>query len=192
LLTLNALGAAKEVFIPLQPHFLSLQGLSQLLETLLLVHNRVNPALKVTGLIYCMFDGRTSLSSEIVNDVQAFFSHAQPTNCPWKDIKIFETRIRRNIKLAESPSHGQTIFEYESNCHGAEDYRLLADEVEAMVAGANPTITQTKLPEPEQTTAPAPETVEITTAQDSQIPPQTQESVDPGNAADCPNSSLNM
>lgn len=134
LLTLNALGAAKEVFIPLQPHFLSLQGLSQLLETLLLVHTRVNPALKVTGLFYCMFDGRTSLSNEIVNDVQSFFSHSQIPNCPWKDIKIFETRIRRNIKLAESPSHGQTIFEYENFCHGAEDYRMLAEEVEAMAA----------------------------------------------------------
>ncbi len=134
LLTLNALGAAKEVFIPLQPHFLSLQGLSQLLETLLLVHTRVNPALKVTGLFYCMFDGRTSLSNEIVNDVQTFFSHSQIPNCPWKDIKIFETRIRRNIKLAESPSHGQTIFEYENFCHGAEDYRMLAEEVEAMAA----------------------------------------------------------
>lgn len=134
LLTLNALGAAKEVFIPLQPHFLSLQGLSQLLETLLLVHTRVNPLLKVTGLFYCMFDGRTSLSNEIVNDVQAFFSHAQMPNCPWKDIKIFDTRIRRNIKLAESPSHGQTIFGYENLCHGAEDYRMLAEEVEAMIA----------------------------------------------------------
>lgn len=132
LLTLNAMGAAREVFIPLQPHFLSLQGLSQLLETVLLVQRRINPRLRVTGLMFCMYDSRTSLSTEIIRDIGEFLDQQRGRNAPWSDVKMFETRIRRNIKLAESPSHGQTIFEYERNCNGARDHLALADEVEAM------------------------------------------------------------
>ena len=134
LLTLNALGAAREIIIPLQAHFLSLQGLSQLLETLLLVQSRINPELKVSGLVFCMFDSRTTLSGEIVRDIGEFFDRQREQDTCWRDIQIFQTRIRRNVKLAESPSYGRTIFEYERNCHGAWDYNALADEVEAMVA----------------------------------------------------------
>lgn len=136
LLTLNALCAAKELFIPLQPHFLSLQGLSQLLETVLLVHQRINPALRLTGLLFCMYDSRTSLSGEIVGDIQSFFTKQNQSDTPWQDIRIFRTRIRGNIKLAESPSYGQTILEYAPSCHGAEDYQALAVEVEGMFGGA--------------------------------------------------------
>jgi chromosome partitioning protein len=132
LLTLNALCAAKELFIPLQPHFLSLQGLSQLLETVLLVHQRINPELRLSGLLFCMYDSRTSLSGEIVGDIQSFFAKQSQMDNPWKDVRLFETRIRGNIKLAESPSYGQTILEYAPGCHGAEDYRALAGEVEGM------------------------------------------------------------
>ncbi|MCK4628993.1 MAG: ParA family protein, partial [Sedimentisphaerales bacterium] len=135
LLTLNALGAAREVIIPLQAHFLSLQGLSQLLETLLLVQSRINPELKVSGLVFCMFDSRTTLSGEIVRDIEEFFNRQREQDNCWRDIRIFQTRIRRNVKLAESPSYGRTIFEYERNCHGAWDYNALADELEAMVTG---------------------------------------------------------
>jgi len=135
LLTLNALGAAREVIIPLQAHFLSLQGLSQLLETLLLVQSRINPELKVSGLVFCMFDSRTTLSGEIVRDIEEFFNRQREQDNCWRDIRIFQTRIRRNVKLAESPSYGRTIFEYERNCNGAWDYNALADELEAMVAG---------------------------------------------------------
>jgi len=134
LLTLNAMGAAKEVFIPVQPHFLSLQGLSQLLESILLVQRRSNPDLRVTGLLFCLYDGRVSLSTEIVGDIEKFFLQQRDHATPWRDIRIFQTRIRRNIKLAESPSYGQTIFEYEKLCHGAEDYQMLAEEVEGMGA----------------------------------------------------------
>jgi chromosome partitioning protein len=137
LLTLNAFAAAEEGFIPLQPHFLSLQGLSQLLEMLSLVHRRVNPELKVSGLLFCMYDSRTSLSTEIVGDIETFFDHQRKLDVPWKDIKLFETRIRRNVKLAESPSHGKTIFEYEPECHGAKDYMALAEEVLAMENSAS-------------------------------------------------------
>ena len=132
LLTLNALGAVRELFIPLQPHFLSLQGLSQLLETVLLVQGRINSALRVTGLVFCMYDGRFSLTAEIVGDIEDFFARQRQNDCPWRDARIFDTRIRRNVKLTESPSYGRTIFEYEKRCHGAEDYHALALEVENM------------------------------------------------------------
>ena len=133
LLTLNALGAVHEVFIPLQPHFLSLQGLSQFLETALLVYRRINSDLRVSGLLYCMHDARMTLTSEIVGDIEQFFAAQRGHDVPWKDIRIFDTRIRRNVKLAEAPSHGLTIFDYEPRCNGAEDYRALAVEVLAMV-----------------------------------------------------------
>ena len=132
LLTLNALGAVQEVFIPLQPHFLSLQGLSQFLETALLVYRRINSALRVSGLLYCMHDARMTLTSEIVGDIEQFFAAQRGHDVPWKDIRIFDTRIRRNVKLAEAPSHGLTIFDYEPRCNGAEDYRALAVEVLTM------------------------------------------------------------
>jgi len=161
LLTLNALGAAREVFIPLQPHFLSLQGLSQLLQTILLVQKRINPPLRVTGLMFCLFDGRTSLSSEIVRDIDRFIDQQRHLDCPWRDLKIFDTRIRRNIKLAESPSHSQTILEYAPGCHGTQDYLALAREVDNMslyVATASVSDVPASPGEPcPQITGPAPE-----------------------------------
>jgi len=150
LLTLNALCAAKELFIPLQPHFLSLQGLSQLLETVLLVHQRINPELRLTGLLFCMYDSRTSLSSEIVGDIKNFFAKQSQLENPWKDIRIFQTRVRGNIKLAESPSYGQTILEYAPSCHGAEDYQALALEVEGMIVDPGASEAQPEITEAEK------------------------------------------
>ncbi len=138
LLTLNALGSAREIFIALQAHFLSLQGLSQLLEAVLLVQKRINPQLLVSGLLFCMHDTRVTLSGEIVADIETFFQQHRDQPCPWQYVHIFSTRIRRNVKLAESPSYGQTIFEYEPDCNGAEDYRALAQEVQAMTPGKAP------------------------------------------------------
>ncbi|MDY7010486.1 MAG: ParA family protein [Planctomycetota bacterium] len=128
LLTLNALSAAGEVLIPLQPHFLALQGLGQLLETVSLVRRRINPDLKVAGVIFCMFETGTRLSGEVVEDVREFFTSARSDDAPWSKTHIFKTRIRRNIKLAECPSHGATIHNYDPSSHGAEDYAALADE----------------------------------------------------------------
>lgn len=129
LLTLNALAAADEVFIPIQPHFLALQGFGQLLQTILLVNKRINPALKVTGILLCIFDSRTSLSSEVKGDVEQFLQGAHSSNKPWSQAKIIPVCIRRNIKLAEAPGYGKTIFEYDENCHGAEDYAKVAEYV---------------------------------------------------------------
>ncbi len=128
LLTLNALAAVDEVIIPLQPHFLALQGLGKLLETVSLVRNRINPKLKVSGVILCMYETTTRLAAEVVADLKNFFAQMRGTPSPWADAKIFNTVVRRNVKLAESPSHGLTIFDYAPTCHGAQDYRRLADE----------------------------------------------------------------
>lgn len=128
-LTLNALAAVDEVFIPLQPHFFALHGLSKLLETTGLVSRRINPALKVTGIIICLWESAANLSQEVLQEVSAFLDRSRGSNVPWSDARVFTTHIRRNIKLAEAPGHGKTIFEYAPSCAGAVDYRSLAREV---------------------------------------------------------------
>lgn len=128
-LTLNALCAANEVLIPLQAHFLALHGLSKLLETVHLVSKRVNRELKVGGVVLCLYDAGTRHGGEVVEDLQEFFSSKKKGNTPWADAKFFRTRIRRNIRLAECPSFGQSIFQYAPTSRGAEDYASLASEV---------------------------------------------------------------
>jgi chromosome partitioning protein len=129
LLTLNALAAAGEVIIPMQPHFLALQGMGKLLETVALVARQMNPGLRVSGIALTMFDSQTKLSGEVVKDVGDFLTEAAPRRLPWSGAVIFQTRIRRNVKLAESPGFGQTILQYDAASHGAADYRSLAREV---------------------------------------------------------------
>jgi len=131
LLTLNALAAAEDVLIPLQPHFLALRGFGKLLQTVELVNKRINPNLKVKWILLCMFDSRASLPSEVRADIEQFLNKARGTNCPWAQAQILPVYIRRNIKLAEAPSYGKTIFEYEQNCHGSEDYRKVAELIHA-------------------------------------------------------------
>lgn len=130
ILTVNALAAAEEVIIPLQPHFFALQGLGMLLnETIRLVGRRINPRLRVTGIVVTMQEGGTRLASEVVADVRSFFGAGTEADCPWTGARVFEAVIRRNIKLAEAPGHGQTVFEYAPRSHGADDYRRLTDEL---------------------------------------------------------------
>jgi chromosome partitioning protein len=128
-LTLNALSAANEVFIPLQPHFLALHGMGKLFETTALVAKRINPALKVTGVVLSLYESSTKLAQEVVQDLQDFLERSRGSNAPWAKARIFGTRIRRNIKLAECPSFGKSIFDYAPHCNGAEDYATLAREV---------------------------------------------------------------
>jgi chromosome partitioning protein len=130
-LTLNALTAVKEVLLPLQPHFLALHGLSKLLRTIDVVSRRLNPELRLTGVLLCMYDSGTRLANEVSGDLAEFFS-AKHKESAWDDARLFETRIRRNIRLAEAPSFGKSIFEYAPSCNGADDYRSLAEEVRAM------------------------------------------------------------
>src|SRR5688572_15881369 len=136
LLTINALGVANEVIIPMQPHFLALQGFAKLLETVQLVNKRMNPRLRVSGVVLTMFDAQTKLTTEVVAELEGFIASAKGTRMPWADARIFQTKIRRNIKLAESPSFGQTIIHYGPTSNGAQDYRALAREVMAMTEPA--------------------------------------------------------
>jgi len=135
LLTINGLAAAREVIIPMQAHFLALQGVSKLLETGSLVRGSadqpgLNPALRVTGVVLCMHDRQTTHTQEVVEDLENFFAEARERHdSPWRYARVLKPGIRRNIKLAECPSFGQTIFEYAPTAAGAEDYRTLANNL---------------------------------------------------------------
>ncbi len=128
LLTINALAAADEVLIPLQPHFLAMQGLARLLETIQQVRDHLNPRLRLGGVVLCMYEAVTKLGRDIVDEVREFLQSAQGTNLPWANAKLFDTVIRRNIRLAECPSHGKAIFDYDPRSNGAQDYAALRDE----------------------------------------------------------------
>lgn len=121
LIAINALAAAHEVFIPLQTQFFALQGMSKLIDVFRLVRKRLNPKLHLTGIIPCMFDTRTRLSHEVLGEIRSYFGE-----------KVLEPAIRDNVRLAEAPSHGKTIFQYSPDCHGARDYEGLAKRVENM------------------------------------------------------------
>lgn len=132
-LTINALTAATEVLIPLQPHFFALQGLSKLFETTALVTRRLNRQLKVSGIILCLYETGTRLAADVTDDLNRFLTHSDP-QAPWSGARVFASRIRRNIKLAEAPSFGQSIYDYAANCSGAQDYAGLVEEVIALEA----------------------------------------------------------
>ena len=129
LLTINALTLANEVIVPMQAHFLALQGLSKLFETVQLIRNGFNSELTVTGMVLCMHDKQTILAGEVVNDLNSFLDASKDSDVPWNKAIIFNPPIRRNIKLAESPSFGKTIFEYAPTCPGSRDYQKLAESV---------------------------------------------------------------
>ena len=129
ILTINALSAVDDVFLPLQPHFLALHGLSKLLQTINLVAQRLNDRLRLAGVLFCLFDTGTRLAAEVSSDVEAFFQDARNKPGIWQEVHLFETRIRRNIRLAEAPSFGQSIFQYLPQSAGAEDYLALAEEM---------------------------------------------------------------
>ncbi|MCC7084515.1 MAG: ParA family protein [Pirellulales bacterium] len=133
-LTLNALAAVNEVLLPLQPHFLALHGLSKLLQTIELVSRRLNSRLKLAGVVLCMYESATRLAGEVTENVVEFFAAQRGKPSPWSEAQIFQSRIRRNIRLAEAPSFGQSIFQYAADSNGAEDYRRLADELLQMPA----------------------------------------------------------
>jgi chromosome partitioning protein len=155
LLTLNALAVASEVIIPMQPHFLALQGVAKLLETVHLVSQRINPQLKVAGVVLTMYDAQTKLTSEVVAELNGFIESAKGKPLPWAAAKVFGTKIRRNIKLAESPSFGQTILKYDTHSNGAFDYRNLARELVGMPPVTPPA------PKPVAAARPAPAPVAV-------------------------------
>ena len=120
LLTLNALTTVSELFIPLQTEFFALHGMSKLLETVDIVRRRLNPDLRISGIIPTLFDSRTNLANEVLSNIREYFRD-----------KVFTTVIRKNVRLAESPSYGKVITEYDERAHGAQDYQALAEEVMA-------------------------------------------------------------
>ncbi|TWT46540.1 ParA family protein [Botrimarina hoheduenensis] len=135
-LTLNALSTVDDVFLPLQPHFLALHGLSKLMQTVELVAERLNPRLAMAGVVLCLYETGTRLATEITSDVESYFDHLRSSGGrAWRNVRLFDTRIRRNIRLAEAPSYGQSILDYDPSSRGAQDYRQLAAEVAAYYAG---------------------------------------------------------
>jgi len=121
LLTLNAMCAVEEIFIPLQTEFFALQGLGRLMNTVQLIRSSLNPQVQVTGIIAVMFDTRTALALEVIRDIKEHFED-----------RVLETVVRKNVTLAEAPSFGLPITHYDVTSYGTEDYRSLALEVLAM------------------------------------------------------------
>ena len=118
MLTINAMTTADTVLVPIQCEYYALEGLSQLIHTVNLVKERLNPGLEMEGVVFTMYDSRTNLSTQVVEDVK---NHL--------DQRIFKTLIPRNIRLAEAPSYGMPINMYDSKSAGAEAYMMLAEEV---------------------------------------------------------------
>ena len=118
LITVNSLTAADSVIIPVQPEFFALEGLGKLLQTIRLVQGGVNPGLSIEGFGVTMFDGRTKVHTQVLNELKEHF----------KDM-VFKTIIQRNIRLSEAPSHGKPIILYDVICNGTTNYLNLAKEV---------------------------------------------------------------
>lgn len=118
MLTLNGLVAADSVFIPLQCEYFALEGLTLLLQTVKKVQKSLNPTLDIGGIFFTMYDSRTKLSQDVVQQVTMYFKE-----------RVFSTVIPRNVRLSEAPSHGKPICQYDSNCFGAKSYEKLAAEV---------------------------------------------------------------
>jgi len=120
ILTINSLTASDGVLVPMQAEFLALEGLTQLLKTIAIVRESLNPSLEITGVLFTMYDGRTRLTREVENEVRSFFEGRTP---------VFQNVIPRTVRLAEAPSHGVPITLYASTSNGAEAFRNLALEV---------------------------------------------------------------
>lgn len=118
LLTLNALAASDSVLVPIQCEYYAMEGVAELIDTLMRLRRTINPALAIEGILLTMFDDRTTLSKQVAADLRSFFGS-----------QVFNTVIPRNVRLAEAPSHGKPIIFYDINSKGAESYIQLAKEV---------------------------------------------------------------
>ena len=123
-LTVSALAAVREILVPVEAHVMALTGLAQLLQTIAIVQERLNPALKIAGIVACRVDARTRHAIEIVEQLRARFGDS-----------VYRTEIRENVRLAECPSFEKPITQYDSQSAGARDYRALAAEIDAKVKG---------------------------------------------------------
>lgn len=118
LLTINALTASDSVLIPIQCEFFALEGLSQLMNTIRLVKKRLNTSIAIEGVLLTMKDNRSSLGQQVTEEIKKYFTNY-----------VFETYIPRNIRLAEAPSHGLAVYQYDKRCVGAKSYIMLAEEI---------------------------------------------------------------
>ncbi len=118
LITVNALVACDRLIIPMQAEFYALEGLSQLMETVKIVKAKYNPSLEIEGILFTMFDPRLNVSAQVVEEVNKYFPD-----------KVFETKIPRNVRLSEAPSHGKPVMYYDKNSKGAEFYEALGLEI---------------------------------------------------------------
>ena len=118
MLTINSMTAANTVLVPIQCEFFALDGLSQLIYTIELIQQKLNKDLKIEGVVFTMYDSRTNLSLQVVENVKENLNQ-----------NVYKTIIPRNVRLAEAPSHGLPITTYDNRSAGAEAYRMLADEV---------------------------------------------------------------
>ncbi len=118
LLTINALTAADSVLVPLQCEFFALEGLSQLLRTVEMVRDTLNPVLDIQGVVLTMFDSRNNLSDQVALDVRGFLGN-----------KVYETVIPRNVRVSEAPSYGKPVLIYDMQCAGSRAYMKLAGEI---------------------------------------------------------------
>lgn len=117
LLTINSLTGVDSVIIPIQCEYYALEGVSQLMNTIQLIKKNLNPTLEIQGVVLSMFDGRTNLSIQVVDEVKRYFKG-----------KVYRTIIPRNVRLAEAPSHGMPVIDYDPKSKGAEAYNELAEE----------------------------------------------------------------
>lgn len=118
LLTVNALTTADEIFIPIQAEFFALEGLTKLIQTIDIVRERLNPHIEITGIVITMFDSRKNICKDVADKVHKHFKG-----------KVFRTKIRENVRLAEAPSFGKSIKDFAPGSHGWEDYRKLVAEI---------------------------------------------------------------
>lgn len=117
-ITINALVASDGIIVPMLAEFFALEGLSQLVNTIKIVKTNYNTSLEITGILFTMFDGRLNVSGEVVAEVEKYFPG-----------KVFETKIPRNVRISEAPSHGKPVMYYDKNSKGAESYELLGHEI---------------------------------------------------------------
>jgi len=118
LMTINGLVACDKIIVPMQAEFFALEGLSQLMETIKIVKSKFNQSLEIEGILFTMFDPRLNVSGQVVEEVEKYFPG-----------KIFNTKIPRNVRLSEAPSHGKPVMYYDKSSKGAEYYELLGHEI---------------------------------------------------------------
>jgi len=180
LLTVNALAAADELIVPIQCEYYALEGLGQLLRNVRLVQQNVNPGLHLTGIVMTMYDPRTKLSEQVVEEVRRFFGD-----------RVYETVIPRTVRLSEAPGFGQPITVYDPRSRGAECYRELAREVAARLPSDEPIPAFDRLPatpapppEPEPMQAPRPLRPEPDAAATEELEPEASEEGEPETEAE--------